>query len=169
MYGFWHKLETSSRNLMPGLLTLLMILLTVAPRQITGRVDFMPVLVLIAIYYWGIFRPRLMQYWWVFLLGLLQDALMGMPVGMSSLLFLLFLFLVRWQGRMYARQSFMSMWFGFALLSATIFLLNWTMMTLFFGRPMVIQTAVIQWIMTAGIYPFLHQAFNWMYQFLPRK
>lgn len=167
MYSFWHKLENSSRNLAPGLVTLLLVLFTVAPRQLTASVDFMPPLVLMAIYYWGIFRPQLMPYWWVFILGLIQDGLMGIPPGISSLLFMLFRFLVRRQGRMFARQSFIALWLGFGLLTAIVFLLTWTVMTVFYGKPMTMDTAIVQWFVTVGIYPFLHQLFTWMYRLLP--
>lgn len=167
MYGWLHRLELSSRLLAPGIVTLFLVLFMVAPRQITGSVEFMPLFALMSIYYWGIFRPDVMPYWFVFIVGLLQDTLLGQPLGISSLLYLLFRWMVPRQRRLFTRQVFGALWLGFVLITATIFLLKWTCLTLFFGRPMGLQPAAMQWVITVGLYPFLHQLFNQIYRLLP--
>lgn len=169
MFGFWHKLEVSSRLLGPGLLSVIFVLISATPMHIQGLSEWIPLFTMMAIYYWGLYRPALMPYWFVFALGLMQDALFGMPLGVSSFLNLLFRFLVVQQGRMFAKEAFWALWFGFALLSVIIFLLYWTLITLITSRPMPVETATVQWMMTVGLYPLVHQLFNLLYKTLPPR
>ena len=56
--------------------------------RIPGYAEIAPVLALMAVYHWAIYRPNLMPLWSIFVLGVLQDLLSGVPLGLYILVFL---------------------------------------------------------------------------------
>ena len=82
--GPWIKLDNFARSLAPGLITLLLILLSVMPTKIPGWSHIAPALVLMSVYYWAIYRPDLLPLPAVFALGLIQDVLAGTPIGINA-------------------------------------------------------------------------------------
>ncbi len=100
---------------MPCIITVVFTLLGVAacPRPYFGEVA--PPLALIAVYYWAIHRPDLFRPSMAFLIGLLNDVLHFLPIGLSAMLFVGAHQLVFSQRRFFAGHSFFMMWWGFAL------------------------------------------------------
>jgi len=85
-------------------------------------------LLLIAIYYWSIYRPALLPSWLVFGIGLVLDLLTGLPfLGFNAVLFLLCRLAVIDQRRFLTGQTFSVIWLGFCLLSVLFHLLQWMM------------------------------------------
>ena len=86
--GIWQKLDQKIREFIPFLFTLILVILSVIPMGIPGYTEIAPVLPLISIYHWAIYRPNLLPIWAVFVLGSLYDFLAGMPLGLFILVFL---------------------------------------------------------------------------------
>ena len=68
--ALWQKLDQAARNITPFLLTLVLVFISVLPTRIPIYAEVAPVLALVAVYHWAIYRPNLMPLWCVFLLGL---------------------------------------------------------------------------------------------------
>ena len=86
--AIWQKLDYLARSITPFGLSLILIVLSVLPTHIPGYMQVAPILVLISIYHWAIYRPNLLPIFAVFILGLLQDLLLGTPVGLYILVFI---------------------------------------------------------------------------------
>ena len=87
-YRHMAKLDNLGRSFTPFGLSLILVVLSVLPTQIPGYMQIAPILVLISVYHWTIYRPNLLPIFAVFILGLLQDLLLGTPVGLYVLVFL---------------------------------------------------------------------------------
>ncbi len=153
----------------PGAITLMFVLLSAVPLRLSGNDLFMPMFSIIAIFYWGLYKPRVLPYWFAFLLGLVQDALFGQPMGIISLLLLLFQAMVHTQRRVLAREAFWAIWFGFSMLTFTFFSLYWILVSLYEMKIMEWQPALLQWAATAAVYPLVHVFFNALYAILPSR
>ena len=71
-------------------------------------------LLLMAIYYWSIYRPALIPAWLVFTAGIMIDLLSGIStVGINALIFVLVHWVVTDQRRFLLGQSFLMIWIGF--------------------------------------------------------
>ena len=77
----WNRLDLVARSLSPMAITLLLVMVSVLPMHIPFFGTVSPVLSLMAVYYWSIFRPDLMPSFAVFGAGLFQDILSGTPLG----------------------------------------------------------------------------------------
>ena len=156
-------------TLLPGALALLLVFAGAMPLRAVLMADLLPPFSLMAIYYWGLFRESLMPFWFVFLLGLLQDALLWSPLGASSLTFLLFRMLVLGQKRLLTRDTFWSLWMGYAVLSLFACLVFWMAVSYAATQWLPAESGLMQWVVGAACYPFMHLLFTRIYKHIPKE
>ncbi len=123
---------------------------------------------LMAIYYWSIYRPTLLPTWLCFGLGLVLDAVMGMPLGMQSLAFVLVHGIVRDQRRFLTGQNYISVWAAFVLVVLAATLLQWMLYGFVNGRVWtapVSLTANI--VMTLFLFPAVSLGLTATHRMLP--
>ena len=145
---------------LPALLALALAILSLASKHIHGLEHFMPILPMIPVFYWGMAHAREMPYWFVFLLGLIMDAVMGVYMGTSSLLYMIFLFMLHAQRKYIHKEGFAIKWLYFAILLAAMCALNWIILSLFNAHSEVLTPAFLQWLLTVCCYPIMHKAFD---------
>ena len=87
--SFWQRIDLFARLLTPTFLTLILVIVSVVPLRVLDFTTVAPLLPLISVYHWAIFRPYLLPAYAVFLIGVLQDILTGSPIGVNALVFLL--------------------------------------------------------------------------------
>jgi rod shape-determining protein MreD len=78
----WPTLAGMALTLIPSLL------LHAAPTRLPTGMDLLPLLPLITLFIWAVRRPRYVPPWLIFLIGLLQDLLIGGPMGVWALSYL---------------------------------------------------------------------------------
>ncbi len=135
---------------------LLAMLLGATPLGTIAGGTFYPLFSIMLLYYLAVFQASLVPSWLVFLLGLIQDVVLGIPTGMSSLLLLLFRLLIVWQRRFVAGQHFVVLWIGFALASAVFFFVLWAALSLYHYDARPALGFVLQWLAAATLYPLVH-------------
>ena len=86
---FWHRIDFLARRLTPFAITMLLVVLTQVPTRIPMFAEVAPVLALMSIYHWTVYRPELLPLYAVFFIGLVQDSLSGTPLGVHVLVFML--------------------------------------------------------------------------------
>jgi rod shape-determining protein MreD len=122
--------------LVPLATTFAVTLVAVLPLPIPYYNLAAPSLTLIAVYYWMVFRPDLMPMVGLFAIGIVNDALAGAPLGVSSLIYVLAHAVIVSQRRYIVGQTFWMLWCGFALLAPAARLIEWTAMSLLRGAPL---------------------------------
>src|SRR5579872_1461591 len=88
------RLERFSLEATPAALTVFWVLLAAVPLRIPGIRAVMPLFGLISIYYWNTFLPGSLPYLFLFALGLIEDTLSGLPLGVSPVVNILFALLL---------------------------------------------------------------------------
>ncbi|NQV84907.1 MAG: rod shape-determining protein MreD [Rhodospirillales bacterium] len=165
--SLWHRMDLLARQLTPSMLTLALVIIGVVPLRILEFSTVMPLLPLMAVYHWAVFRPRLLPAYAVFLIGILQDILTGAPVGMNAFIFLLVYGAVLLQKRFFTGRPFLILWLGFALIVACAAALNWLAVSLLSVTIVEIRTAVFQYLLTLGFFPAVAWVFmRWQRAFL---
>lgn len=79
--------------------------------------DFKPFFLLMAVYYWAIYRPTVMPVAYTFVLGLVLDFLTQMPPGLCALVLLAAQTIVRRSRLFMMGQPYVMVWLGFGILS----------------------------------------------------
>ena len=157
--ALWQRLDTIARRILPLAITIMLALAAAAPSHIPGFAALVPAVALISVYYWTIFRPDLMPALAVFAIGLFQDILSGMPLGMNALILLLVYGIVLGQRRFFLGQSFLVMWWGFLLIVAGAFTLMWLTMSALETTLLDPMPALFQALVTLAVFPIFTRLF----------
>jgi rod shape-determining protein MreD len=148
------------RSVVPGLQCLLLLFLSVLPTGIPYFSTVTPMLVLIGVYYWSLYRPDLMPMPLVFVLGVLLDILGGGPLGLMALLLVLVHGICVSQRQVLANKSFYVGWFGFTIVAVGANLIGWIIACAYFQALLSPVPVLIQTIVTITIYPLLARLFG---------
>lgn len=155
----WSRLDLVARSLTPMAITLLLAVISVLPMQIPSFGAVSPVLSLMAVYYWSIFRPDLMPSVAVFGAGLFQDILSGTPLGAFALVFLLVRLTVVSRQRFFIGNSFVVMWWGFMLVAVGSQALVWEITSLLSMTLISPSGVAFQVFLTLSLFP----CFAWLF------
>jgi len=147
------KTERGIRAVLPFLSTLALLLLMQPQYKIAYFNNMVPFLSLAAVYYWCIFKPRLMPVSVVFLLGLIQDILSGGPLGMMALLLILVRVFVLSQGRRLLEREFLFNWLVFFVLALVFGFVTWAVASLYLREAQNYWTILGQSMLTIVIFP----------------
>lgn len=151
--GVWQRLDHWARALTPAGLTLALVVVNAVPLQVPGLTPVLPVLALIGVFHWAIYRPELLPPFAVFIAGLLQDTLAGTPIGVYVLVFLAVYGGVVFQQRFFLGKSFTIVWVGFAIVAALASVATWTLVAILYGTLIDPRPVVFQLFLTVGVYP----------------
>lgn len=166
MFAAPRKLELFFLSALPTFITLCLVLFSLSSGYKPHFLSyFSPLLYLMPIFYWGMARAREMPYWFVFCIGLINDSVSGQPLGLSSLLYLLFLLALRRQRKYFHKDGFLVQWGYFAFFLGGVCLLNSLVLALFFGHAKGWEAVSMQWVITVCCYPLLHAFFYRIHEF----
>lgn len=166
MSANWHH---SIRQVLPGFMLLVLMFFTsqLSLPFLSDTYVFLPLLA--GVYYWSYVRVSVMPLWLIALLGLLNDVLYGLPLGLSLLTLLMVRLVTGRMQRVFALNHIWFSWFGFGM----ILLLSWVMMTVIYAW--VDQTPLTTTALTMAkplaltglVFPLFYRLFNWCYDYLP--
>lgn len=152
---FWERLDAQARAMTPFGIAVLLVMINGLPFHLEGFVFVAPVLSMMAIYHWTVYRPDLMPAYAVFFIGLLQDILSGLPLGVNALVFSAVYWGVLSQRRFLYGKSFFIVWLGFAIVALLSQAATWFLVSLFNVQPLVADSLLYKYIVTLGAFPVL--------------
>lgn len=151
----WQKLDQKVREIAPFCFTLILVILSVVPTRIPGYTEIAPVLPLMSIYHWAVYRPTLLPIWAVFILGCFYDFLTGMPLGLYVLVFLSVYGAVLSQRRFIIGKSFLIYWLGYTIIAFGAAAESWLAASLWYFSLLNIETIIFQYLVSLGIFPIV--------------
>ncbi|HAU29152.1 MAG TPA: rod shape-determining protein MreD [Rhodospirillaceae bacterium] len=153
MHDMRQRLGATFRRLLPVLVLLLFVLMGTAPLRLPFIENAAPPLVLMGVYFWAVFQPVLMPSWVVFVIGLLQDLLLGLPLGISPALLVLVHWIARAHRRLIVRQSFLVVWTGFFLMALLATVLEWVGTSLLAWHLVPVLPMVLRFLEAILLFP----------------
>jgi rod shape-determining protein MreD len=157
--GIWLRIDQALRRLTPLLLTLGLVILSQVPMQLPAATPIAPAFALIAVYFWGLHQPDLIPAPAVFAIGLFQDILGGLPIGLNAFIFLVLYGLVVSQRRYFFGKSFGVLWWGFATVAVVIGALEWVVMSALSTTFLSVTPIAVEKLTTAALYPVVAYVF----------
>lgn len=151
----------------PKLLAVLLVLLTSIPLKIPGVAYFLPMVEVMMIYYWCIYRPDAMPNWFVFALGIFRDALAGVPLGVNALTNVLLRSAVVMMREKYIKVPFLFVWQGFMVFACMAMAVKWVLFSFIFDQLLGLNMAVMQLLLSVAVYPLFHSLLNLVHKILP--
>ena len=148
------------RSLTPTLLGITGVLILAAPFRFFEGLAPTPIIPLVVVFFWSIYSPDYLPAPSVFVIGLLQDLLMGGPLGLWAAVYLVTQFIVSWQRAYFLGREQKVVWIGFALAAGIASLMLWLVMSLMSGVLLPVGALAAQMIATILIYPLFAAGFR---------
>ena len=168
MSGITQHLDSWARYMMPAVTTMFLALLNVVPLGLPGISDVVPMMVMMAVFYWSVYRPDLLPAVVVFVLGLIQDILLGSPIGLMALTLLAMHGVTLTQRQAFLGKPFFVAWIGFAVISAGGFMLMWIMTCVLAADLLLTPAVLFQFVLTAVSFPLAAWIFVRVHRYLVR-
>jgi rod shape-determining protein MreD len=168
MPGFGQqKIQSAARLAIPQILLALMILLGLLSLPVPYAGSARPALVLMAVYYWAIYRPTLVPPVLCFAAGLLTDILSGMPLGLNALVLVIVQWIVRSQRRFLMGQTYKVLWAIFALVAVLASAATWGLYGLLAMRWPPLAPVAGSAAVSICLFPFVSLLLIYVHKLLP--
>ena len=120
----------------------------------------------ILIYYWSLKRPGNIGYGLIFLCGLLNDVVVGLPIGISALSYLLICGFSAYIRNITLRPNLIKYWifFGFSIL--TVNSIAYVVINLFFNIEVVYADILVNILFTFLLYVILSKIFDYYHRLI---
>lgn len=151
--SLFHRMDLWTRHLLPFGVTLILLMLGLVPTRVPGYAMIAPVLPLMGVYYWSIYRPDLLPPSAAFSLGLLHDIIAGLPLGVSALVMLMVQSVTASQRRFFLGNTFAVAWWGFALMALGAMTLTWLLVCMLFVHLIPPNTVIFEYLLSISAYP----------------
>jgi rod shape-determining protein MreD len=97
----------------------------------------------------------------LFIFGILQDIMMGTPLGITPITLVTFQLVIDYYKRFISKKSFNIIWLGFALSSLYTILLQLIILYIFLSYSLSQLLFLLQqWYFTCLVYPIMHYIFD---------
>ena len=149
------RIDRWVRNAVPSLLTLLLVIVGVLALPIPFFDLVAPSLALAGVYYWTVTRPELLPSGVVFAIGLIQDAVTGVPLGVNAFVLLIASGAVLSQRRFLAGRPYWMFWWGFVILVPSASFLTWLLVAILRGSLFLPSDALFAMALTIAVFPLL--------------
>lgn len=113
----FNSIEWMGRLLLAQSTIVIFLLLNLVSFSMPHAGDFKPFFLLMAVYYWAIYRPMLMPVAYTFALGLIMDLQGGLHIGLSALILVGLQAIVRSQRLFLMGQGYIVVWIGFVVVA----------------------------------------------------
>lgn len=163
-------LNWAARLLLAQGVIILFLLLNVVSFSMPHAGDFKPFFLLMAVYYWAIYRPTVMPVAYTFALGLLFDQLANLPFGMSALIFVGLQTVVQHSRLFLMGQPYVMVWLGFAITSLAYTISFWLLISLSefsFASMKALTQMLIAALLSIMIFPLASLLLQGVHRLLP--
>jgi rod shape-determining protein MreD len=147
------RMDGTARNLFPLGLALVALLLGAVPLYLPGYGAIAPNVALMVVFYWAIYRPDLFPAVLAFAVGLVQDALMGTPIGLNALLLLCVHGVVGTQRRFFQGKTFAVVWSAFSIIAFGAAVVGWLLVMGLAGMLIAPWPGLFAMLLTVALYP----------------
>ena len=130
--------------------------------KISGFADIMPLLDLMAIFYFTVFKDRF-SLWFVFIIGIWGDALNCNVFGLTSLCYIILIRLfMLFNNRILVRENFIQIWQQFVAFCFLFLFMKWTIFVIVNAKPIAIGSLLMQLILSSFCYVLMHMLFDYL-------
>ena len=146
------------------LVAILFVITNVSDVRIAGLSNIIPLFDLMMIFYFGAFK-NVFGIWFIFLLGIWNDALNGNPLGTTALCYILLVkFFSLLNQKMVIKENFTQIWQQFIAFCFLFLLMKWMILSIFNGAAYGLVTPAVQFVLSSVFYIVMHKFFDYLSQ-----
>ncbi len=144
-----------------------LVVLNIVPYFLDGMTGIKPDLFLIALFYWATHRPSLVPLWATFIVGLIFDSFSGLPLGLSSFVFILIRKIVTSQRNVLLGQSHLVFWAAFSFVCLIMNAVKLGVFWLLAGYLPELENIVFSVLLTIAVFPSVIMLLILTHRYLP--
>lgn len=168
MLAWLNQVDAQLRSFVPAATGLLAVMVDALPWGGPGLESVATFSTLCVVYFWSLYRPDLFTTMTTFIIGLVYDALVGLPLGSTPLVLLLVRNLMVTQQRFFLARSFPVIWACFFLLVPVALVFRWLLVSLWYGFLFPIGPVMIELGLTLALYPPVSWLLGRVHSRIPR-
>lgn len=146
----------------PQLSALILFILYMAPPPFGFLTMIKPLLLLITVFYWMVYRPDLLSLGTLFAFGIIEDLVSVTPVGINTLCYILLYIAVNGQQSFFIGKSFVETWWVFSITSFGFIFLKWFFISISQAAFIPFYTTFFCYLMTVMFYPLIAQILSFV-------
>ena len=156
------KQKSLSRLIALHLIAILFVILNISDVKIAGLSDLIPLFDLMIIFYFAIFK-NVFGIWFIFILGIWNDALNGSPLGTTALCYILLVkFFILVNSKMMIREDFKQIWQQFIAFCFLFLAMKWLILSVFNAGFFSLTTPLVQFVLSSALYILMHKFFDYI-------
>jgi rod shape-determining protein MreD len=121
----WQRVDHVARLCVPISVTVFLLILGLIPLHAPGLPSLSPMYTLMAVYFWAVYRPEGFGFGAAFTIGVIEDLLVGTPLGSTALTLLVCQWVVLNQQKFFANRPFLEVWLAFTVIALGASMLRW--------------------------------------------
>jgi rod shape-determining protein MreD len=140
----------------------LLVMLNISDIKINGLIEVLPFFDLMAVFYFAVFQ-NIFALWFIFFLGLFNDALNGNPLGATSLSYIILVKLfILFNQKTMLRENFVQVWQQFIVFCVMFLLMKWLIISAFNSNFSSLIGIIFQMIISSLFYVPMHKFFDYL-------
>jgi cell shape-determining protein MreD len=144
------------------LIAILFVIVNLSNIKIAGFASLIPLFDLMMVFYFGIFKNTF-PIWFIFLLGIWNDALNGNPLGTTALCYIVLIkFFLLLNSKMLIKENFIQVWKQFVSFCFLFLFMKWVFLSIFSGMAYSIVTPLVQLALSTSLYVLMHRFFDYL-------
>lgn len=144
------------------LIAVLFVIFNVSEVRIAGFSNVVPLFDLMIIFYFAVFK-NVFGVWFIFLLGIWNDALNDNLLGVTALCYILLIKLfAALSNKMLIRENFKQVYQQFVLFCFLFLLMKWMLLSVFNGALYSVTTPLVQFVLSSTFYVLMHKFFDFL-------
>lgn len=160
-------IDAGLRFTVPYIVMLVLYILNLTFLSFPLSLSLEPPFTLMAIYYWSIYRPKLVPVWLVFMAGILFDFISGVPVGVHAFIFVAARWIVTDQRLLLSSQSYAAVWIGFIVVNLIAVAVEWFLFGLIQFQWSPLQPAALMFASGVLLFPAVSLVLHLAHRVLP--
>ena len=153
---FGEKLAAVLRQILPTGIALVSAVFMGTQTRVPGLASVLPDLPLIVVYYWSVVRPQSLGAGSAFAIGILQDLVTGLPLGLSAMALVATRIVIARQSRFFIGKSFWVYWWGYAVVVLAVGLRQWLLALVVLGLKAPILQVLAAAVLGFGVFPLVY-------------
>lgn len=151
------------------LVAILFVILNISKIDIAGFANVVPLFDLMIIFYFAVFK-NVFGIWFIFLLGIWNDALNDNLLGVTALCYILLIKLFSaLSNKMLIRENFKQIYQQFVLFCFLFLLMKWSILSVLNGALYSVISPLTQLILSSAFYVLLHKFCDFLSEKLLEK
>ena len=125
-----------------------------------GITESPPDLIIISIYYWSFYKIEYFPIWFLILLSIYNDFIIGMPISPTCTMNLMLYQIIIMNKNILSNKSFKLVWMYFSFFTFLIMIIKHIFISLISQKIFTIEFVLMQYIFTILLYPLMHHLYN---------